>query len=320
MGIDIQAGQREFRRELARDETETARRLQASYRGFLQDLQTYLNDLDNAAEAANLTTDLKSTAEFRALEEQVREALDDLSAVIESESRRLEDKGIRRGKEYGEDQLARVFASFNRPSVPQIKELVRYVDSAPFQKKLDQYGEYHQRAIANIITADASLGKNPVTTAEHIRRWVTTMPAVDAYRMTRTVQIWAARKGTSVVYQANREIVLGWWWSSALDSRTCMSCVSQHGKRFPVDETLADHHSGRCAMIPITGYTTARPVQQGEQWFNTLPESEQMSMMGKGKWEAWKAGAFGFDALSTTYEDDVYGTMYREASLKDIIR
>lgn len=73
-------------------------------------------------------------------------------------------------------------------------------------------------------------------------------------------------------------------------------------------------------MIPITGYTTARPVQQGEQWFNTLPESEQMSMMGKGKWEAWKAGAFGFDALSTTYEDDVYGTMYREASLKDIIR
>lgn len=320
MVIDIQAGQREFRRELARDETETARRLQTSYRGFLQDIQTYLNDLEKAAGSANLTTDIGNMAEFRALQEQVREALDDLSAVIESEARRLEDSGRRQGKTRAESQLARIAASFNRPSVQQIRELVNYVDSAPFQQKLQKYGDYHARAIANIISADASLGKNPITTAGHIRKWLTTMPAADAYRMTRTVQIWAARKGTSAVYQANREIVLGWWWSSALDSRTCMSCVSQHGKLFSVDDTLADHHSGRCAMIPVTGYTVDRPVQTGEEWFKSLPESEQKSMMGKGKWEAWKNKEFGFDALSTTYEDDVYGTMYREASLKDIIR
>jgi len=41
--------------------------------------------------------------------------------------------------------------------------------------------------------------------------------------------------------------------------------------------------------------------------------------VGKGKYQAWKDGKFTFSALTTTYEDSVYGTMWREASLKELV-
>jgi hypothetical protein len=60
-------------------------------------------------------------------------------------------------------------------------------------------------------------------------------------------------------------------------------------------------------------------VQSGEAWFKTLPELEQKKMMGPAKWRAWNDGAFTFDQLSVPYTDPVYGKMWREASLKEIL-
>jgi hypothetical protein len=41
--------------------------------------------------------------------------------------------------------------------------------------------------------------------------------------------------------------------------------------------------------------------------------------MGPAKYRAWKAGAFEFSQLSQEYDDDVYGVLLREASLKHMV-
>jgi hypothetical protein len=92
---------------------------------------------------------------------------------------------------------------------------------------------------------------------------------------------------------------------------------------------MQDHHSGRCSPIPRTisykalGINLPDPVgtiPTGETWFNAQPASVQKAMMGPGKYEAWKAGQFKFPELSTPYTDEVYGELFREATLKELVK
>ena len=108
-----------------------------------------------------------------------------------------------------------------------------------------------------------------------------------------------------------------------------MSCVAQHGKEFNYDETLNDHHNGRCVPVPKTisyrdlGLDLPDPVapfETGEQWFNHQPEAIQRQMMGVGKYEAWRDNKFDFADLSSKYDDAVYGELLRETTLKGLVR
>lgn len=145
----------------------------------------------------------------------------------------------------------------------------------------------------------------------------------------RTAQIKSYQLATHATYQANPDIVPAWIWHAQLDSRTCMSCIVQHGSEHPITETLRDHHNGRCAPLPKTitfadlglaGVKEKRePVQRGEEWFKAQPAATQREMMGGAMYRAWKDGQVGFEELSKQYDDPVYGELIRQASLKDIL-
>lgn len=104
----------------------------------------------------------------------------------------------------------------------------------------------------------------------------------------------------------------------------CLSCIAQHGSVHRVTETLNDHHNGRCVQIPNIRGAQNLGIQQpaiesGEQWFNALPEATQRLRMGPGMFAAWRANEFRFGELSQPYNDQVYGTMLREASLSGLL-
>lgn len=144
-------------------------------------------------------------------------------------------------------------------------------------------------------------------------------PLNDALRMVRTAQLWAYREATRAEYIANGNIVSGWVWNSALDPRTCMSCIALHGSIHPLSEPLRDHYNGRCTMVPLlTGMSN--PVSEtGESWFGNQDETTQRSMMGPGKFKLYKSGGLKeFTRLSKLSTDDVYGTMFVETPLKEL--
>ena len=149
-------------------------------------------------------------------------------------------------------------------------------------------------------------------------------PLTDAMRQSRTAQIWAWREATRANYLANQRIVSGWTWAATMDDRTCLSCLANHGKEFPLTATLNDHHNGRCVMLPNVPGAEALgirpvPLQSGEDIFNALPRDEQIRRMGKGRFDAYQAGKFKFDQLTSEYDDEVYGKMRRETPLKQLI-
>lgn len=84
-----------------------------------------------------------------------------------------------------------------------------------------------------------------------------------------------------------------------------------------------------CAPLPKTisykdlGINLPDPVgtfPQGEKWFKAQPQSVQRKMMGPGKFEAYQSGKFKFADLSAPYQDDVYGELLREATLKELLK
>jgi len=70
-------------------------------------------------------------------------------------------------------------------------------------------------------------------------------------------------------------------------------------------------------MLPYLGDN--KPEKGGEDWFSNLSEAQQKQMMGIEKWKAWKDGKFKLGQLSADHQDDVYGAMKSEASLKDLL-
>lgn len=149
-----------------------------------------------------------------------------------------------------------------------------------------------------------------------------------ALNMAGTAAISGYRAALLASYRANAKVVKGWIWWAQLDERTCLSCINMHGSFFTLDETLSDHHRGRCIPLPQTvsyaelGFKLRDDfptIQTGEAWFRSLPASRQRAMMGGAMYKAWKSGEFDFAEVSQIYHNDTYGDMVRTASLKGLI-
>ena len=201
-----------------------------------------------------------------------------------------------------------------------IRALLAFLDpNGPLFEKLAQLGPYTAQQVADAIVENVALGLNPQQWAGVIRDQMGG-GLTDAIRMARTVQLYSYREASRANYAANPRTVEGWYWFAQLDSDTCLSCVAQHGTLHPVDETLNDHHNGRCNMIPaVVGFDNPMGDVTGEDWFSQLPEATQRAMMGPGKFNAWRDGKFTFGDLSSMRVDPVYGPMRIEETLQALV-
>jgi hypothetical protein len=204
-------------------------------------------------------------------------------------------------------------------------------EESPLTAKLSRdFGRAVRDQVERHLLEGIAAGRNPRVIARRLAKNLEDSAGAGlrwAMTTVRTAQIKSYQTANHMTYMANSEIVPTWIWHAQLDSRTCMSCISQHGSEHPYTERLNDHHNGRCAPIPkaITyadlGLDIKSPeveTQTGEEWFKKQPAKVQREMMGPGKYEAWKAGEFEFEELSQPYEDDVYGELFREATLKEL--
>lgn len=184
-------------------------------------------------------------------------------------------------------------------------------------KRIELWAPNAAQQVSNAILGGVKLGRNPRIIASDIQK-AFGVGLSDALRTTRTAQLYAYREATRAGYIANSNIVKGWIWDATLDERTCMSCLAMHGSIHGLEEILNDHHCGRCGMLPyIPGVNYG--LQNAEEWFNSLSDAKKIAQMGKGRYEAYKAGKFTFDKLSKVMDNEVYGPMRVETPLKELV-
>lgn len=330
-----------FRAEVAANERAAAGRLTQAYTRAYARLGNSIAALEE--HIAGLTTaphrsEVMRLSALRSLREQAREEIERFAVFADTEISNSASNMILSGLAHSRALVQAHFgnmaagkavvARFDMLPVESVETMLGFLaDGSPLRQALvGRLGAAVAGRMADALVDGIATGMNPRQVAALARRELG-VGLTWALNTARTAQLYAYREASRANYAANRDIVGSWvWWSELSSPRTCMSCISKHGSIHSVDETLNDHHSGRCTPLPQINPVISRQlglapleIETGESWFNRQPEAEQRKRMGPGMFEAWKAGAVQFGQLSEPYEDAVYGTMQREASLVGLL-
>ena len=329
------------RAELLRRERETATRLVKEYGRIYANLQGEIEAL-NAELAAMVNPSpgkLRKMARFLALRERIEAELSRYGAWADTEITAAASDVAQMAP-----GLARQLALANLPPelraimeaawthlpTQTVQELLTMLapGSPLHQALVTDLGPTIAKAVEEALLDGIALGYNPRKVAAIIRKTLG-QGLSWALRTSRTSMLYAHRQSTMATYRANSGIVKGWIWHAELGPRTCIACIAQHGTEHTLDETLNDHHNGRCAMVPKTiswadlGYTgipERAPMQTGREWFEKLSPGQQAAMFeNKAMYRAWQKGAIGWDDLIGEHEDAVYGKMLQLPSLEALL-
>ena len=215
-------------------------------------------------------------------------------------------------------QLRAVGIAWNRPDPEAVNRLVGYVDSPAWASELGRYPQLVLDVVNNQAIMGIAQGWNPLKTARAIRQMSEGLPAAQANTLMRTLHLQSYRSATAIHQQANADILEGQIRIAALDDRTCMACIALHGTALPLGARVNDHHNGRCTSVAIVR-GRPRSITTGEQWFDSLPRERKLTIAGPGKLEAIETGRAQMRDFVQPYDDDVFGEMIREASLKGVL-
>lgn len=325
-----------YRAQLLRQEDAAVRRLVAAYGAAYQRMGAQIAALQEALNGEPMTfAQATRMTRLQALREQIQGEIGRFGIVADNELQQTSRQAIELGLNHATGLVEAYFtsnaargalrASFTQLQPAQIETMLGFLaDDSPLRQGLvNQLGESVAARVSDRLVDGMVRGFNPNKTAGIVRRELGVGLAW-AINTTRTANLWAYREATRANYAANPRVVSGWIWHSALDARVCGNCLSQHGSRHPVSETLNGHHQCRCAMIPILPLAQSLgldlpEIEPGEAWYRRQDEATQRGILGPGLWRAWKEGAVTFDQFKGhSYDHPAYGEMQRMPTMAQL--
>jgi hypothetical protein len=281
--------------------------------GDVDALVLVIQDLDNPTRA-----EIERLPQYKRLVRNAERELDDFNTYLKTAIGAAGIAAIGLGLSHSASLVSNLTGNAYTGLTPNVmRPLLDYLKKgSPLYQRLDMITTSTIDKVIEAIVSGVGSGFNPQKIADLIQG-AFGGGLTDALRNMRTVQLYSYRDSARANYMASG-VVDGWVWWAELDDVCCMSCVAQHGTVHPLDEQLDDHYNGRCAALPyIEGLSPTE--QTGKDWFDSLTPEQQAAQMGKSKHEAYTAGKFEFSALSKQFDNDVYGKMRSEASLKDLL-
>lgn len=262
---------------------------------------------------------VEALPQYKRLVRNAEDELDDFTTYLKTAIGAAGLAAIALGLKHSQALVKVAGAEFAGLQPSAMRSLLEYLrKDGPLYARLDLITTSTVDGVIDAIVSGVGQGFNPRKIADLIQD-AFGGGLTDALRNMRTVQIKAYQDSARANYMASDGIVTGWVWFANLTGNPCMSCVAMHGTEHGLDETLDDHYNGECTALPLIP-EFGNPIEQsGKDWFDGLSEQEQRGLMGNGKYEAYKGNKFSFDALSNKQDNDIFGTMRTETSLKDLI-
>lgn len=187
----------------------------------------------------------------------------------------------------------------------------------PLRKLLEETWGDAAQGLTDILIRGTALGWNPRETARMMRQGMTR--GLDRMlNIARTEQLRVYRETSRRQYETSG-VVSGFRRLATHDGRVCAACLMAEGETYRLDETLRDHPSGRCTMVPIVMGMPPVKWQLGKDWFKEQPEDVQRRIMGPGRLDAWKRGEFHLEDLVAVRKDPVWGDRVEPAPLKELV-
>lgn len=138
----------------------------------------------------------------------------------------------------------------------------------------------------------------------------------------RTETLDAHRAAAQLGQAQHADVLAGWQWLAALDTRTCPSCWSQHGSMHALtDPGPLDHQQGRCSRLPVTkpwadlGFDDlVEPpslVPDAAARFGQLDAADQRAVLGPVRHAAWERGEYPMGSWSQRHSTDGWRDSFR---------
>jgi hypothetical protein len=220
---------------------------------------------------------------------------------------------------FDDNQLAKLGIRYNVPNPEALNAIVDYVGRDEFARAMRISSDVVLKTVNNQILAGMAGGWSPNKLAETLAMTVKNLPLAQASTMMRTLQLSAYRQATFLYDQANADIIQYRQRIGVLDGRICMACLALHGTMLGPNETVNDHHNGRCISIATIIPNMRPPIVTGEAYWEGLSDDEKRELAGVGAYEALKSGRAQLRDFVETYRDDLFGEMVRQKSLRDVL-
>lgn len=228
----------------------------------------------------------------------------------------------RLGREYGLGLLDMlepgIGGGFERLSVGAIENMAGFVSpGSPLRSLLaDAWPQAIQQTTGALVKGVA-LGYGP----ERIAKMMNQGMSSGLYR-----SMVIARSETQRAYRTAKQSV---WAESGLvegmqrvathDRRTCPACLMRDGEFIPITETMAEHPNGRCQMVPCRSRKELHKWQYGEQWLEEQPTATQVSILGRGRYDAWQAGKIDLRDIPAVQTNDTWGATLRARGVAELM-
>jgi len=190
-------------------------------------------------------------------------------------------------------------------------------DGSPLKALLKTTWGDSAAGLTNELIRSTALGINPRETARRMRQG-TTQGLNRMLNIARTEQLRVYREAGRQQYEYSG-VVEGFKRLATHDGHVCPACLMAEGERYSVKQHLREHPSGRCTMVPIIRGMPEVQWEKGPEWFKRQGEATQVSILGRGRYDAWRDGQFSLDQLVTVRKDSTWGDSVQPTPLKDLI-
>lgn len=202
-------------------------------------------------------------------------------------------------------QAGVIGAQFNTLPVGALEAIIGMAgDGTPLDQYLRRiYGDATDGLTQALIDGLAR-GLNPVKTAREMTDGFG-MGLNHALNTARTESLRAYRTASQRQY-VESGVVTGWKRLAAHDERTCAGCLFTEGDFYQNEDEFEEHNQGRCTPVPCVMGVDAPSWQSGQDWFLEQSDETQASILGQGRFDAWKGGA-DLNKMATRVYDPVWG-------------
>lgn len=217
-------------------------------------------------------------------------------------------------------------------NVEQLQSLVGAAsEGSPLAELFDAIGPDVSKQVREALIAGVGTGAGPRETARMMRDSVLAKLALSRARaetIARTETMRSAREASRRTYMANTDVLEGWTWTAATDSRCCACCYAMHGSVHQTSDKLDGHMNCRCCMVPRTKSWAAlvgdaelpdtRPlIEEGENIFQGLHDSDQRAVLGQELHRLYRDGDIMLADCVVQTTNDRWGTMRRAATVEE---
>jgi len=311
---------KEFKRALlAYEEAQVARMVKAWMtvdRALAADIRALAEEIARLRSAGEVVTEarLYRLSRYQALVAQIQAEITRYERTAAQIIMAGEEDLARMGARHAQGAIRAMYqtfgvrGAFNRLPVRAVEYLVGLTaDGGPL------FGVLQERALTpaavqglvDTLIEAVTRGWNPRKTARAMQDGMTG-GLQKALVIARDQQLRVYRMASDQQYRESG-VVTGKRRVAAKDGRTCLACLAMDGELIPVGMEMYDHTQGRCTAIPVVEGLPPLSWQYGQQWFESLPAAKQREMMGPGRYEMWRDGAFDFRDLATPTYDPVWG-------------